>query len=294
MATGQKRKHGQLDVVHEKRDTGDVRSGERRGAYTADRAAALSGVPKSTVHYWARREILVPSVSAVRVKLWSYTDLMGLRTIYWLRRPKRASDGWDVPPTTMTAVRKALAELRELDLTLWTEQGGPAVVVDRAGDVYVRVEPGVVEKPVGVRPLDADLLEVIEPFSTLEGTEGPNLQAPRPNLRIVPGKLSGSPHIVSTRIETIAIAALGDRDLDPDRIHALYPVVASVRLQRRSTSSGSSGAISGSLPEPARSAEALRARSELPPTAGRCRRPVLPRRRTRADLADRSTPRRPR
>jgi uncharacterized protein (DUF433 family) len=204
--------------------------GERRGAYTGDRAAALSGVPKSTVHYWARQGILVPSVSAVRVKLWSYTDLMGLRTIYWLRRPKRASHGWDIPRTTMPAVKKALAELRKLDLILWTEQGGPAVAVDRAGDVYVRVEPGVVEKPVGVRPLDADLLELIEPFSTLEGTEGPNLQAPRPNLRIVPGKLSGSPHIVSTRIETIAIAALGDRDLDPDRIHALYPAVAPVAI----------------------------------------------------------------
>lgn len=52
------------------------------GAYTADRAAALSGVPKSTIHYWARKEVLVPSISPERVKLWSYTDLLGLRTIY--------------------------------------------------------------------------------------------------------------------------------------------------------------------------------------------------------------------
>lgn len=34
------------------------------GAYTADRAAALSGVPKSTIHWWARHDVLVPSVSA--------------------------------------------------------------------------------------------------------------------------------------------------------------------------------------------------------------------------------------
>lgn len=40
-----------------------------RGAYQADRAAALSGVPLSTVHWWAREEILVPSISAQRVKL---------------------------------------------------------------------------------------------------------------------------------------------------------------------------------------------------------------------------------
>jgi DNA-binding transcriptional MerR regulator len=58
---------------------------EFRGAYSADRAAALSGVPKSMVHYWVRKEILVPSISDVRVKLWSYSDLMSLRTIAWLR-----------------------------------------------------------------------------------------------------------------------------------------------------------------------------------------------------------------
>ncbi|HZO49924.1 MAG TPA: MerR family transcriptional regulator [Gaiellaceae bacterium] len=53
-----------------------------RGAYTADRASALSGVPKSTLHYWARIEILVPRISPERIKLWSYPDLMALRTIY--------------------------------------------------------------------------------------------------------------------------------------------------------------------------------------------------------------------
>jgi hypothetical protein len=126
--------------------------GERRGAYTADRAAALSGVPKSTVHYWARTEILVPTVSSVRVKLWSYPDLMGLRTIYWLRQTKRAVDGPEIPRTTMPAVRRALEALRRLDLTLWTEDRGPAVLVDRAGRVYVRPEPGAVETLAGERP----------------------------------------------------------------------------------------------------------------------------------------------
>jgi MerR HTH family regulatory protein len=79
-----------------------------RGAYTADRAAALSGVPKSTVHYWARREILVPSISPERVKLWSYPDLMGLRIIYWLRHEKTGEDGQDIPASTMPQVERVL------------------------------------------------------------------------------------------------------------------------------------------------------------------------------------------
>lgn len=205
-------------------------SSEPRGAYVADRAAALSGVPMSTVHYWARKEILVPSVSAERVKLWSYADLMGLRTIYWLRQTKRAPDGRDVPRTTMPVVRRALDSLRELDLRLWTDEGGPAVAVDRSGSVYLRTGPGRVETLAGAWPLDAELLDLIEPFSTTEATEGPNLQSPRPHLRIVPGKLAGSPHIVSSRIETVAIAALSDRGFDRERIHTLYPIVAPVAI----------------------------------------------------------------
>jgi len=206
-------------------------SNEPRGAYVADRAAALSGVPISTVHYWARKEILVPSVSVERVKLWSYADLMGLRTIYWLRQSKRSPDGRDVPRTTMPAVRLALEALRELDLRLWTDEGGPAVAVDRAGRVYLRTAPGQVETTAGARPLDADLLDLIEPFSTGQVTEGPNLQSPRPHLRIVPGKLAGSPHVVSSRIETVAIAALADRGLGPDRIHVLYPAISPVAIE---------------------------------------------------------------
>jgi uncharacterized protein (DUF433 family) len=202
---------------------------ELRGAYTADRAAALSGVPRSTVHYWSRKEILIPSISATKVKLWSYPDLMGLRTIYWLRQTKEAPDGYDVPPSTMPAVRRALAALRGLDLQLWTEEGGPAVVVDRSGVIFIRDRSNEPQTVSGQRVLDADMLNLIEPFAT-KGAQGPNLQSPRPNLRIVPGKLSGSPHIVKTRIETIAVAALSDRGFDDDTIHSLYPTVAPVAI----------------------------------------------------------------
>ena len=81
------------------------------GAYAADRASALSGVPKSTIHYWARTELLVPSVSRSKVKLWSYADLMGLRIIYWLRQQKTDVAGAEVPATSMRAIRRALRHL---------------------------------------------------------------------------------------------------------------------------------------------------------------------------------------
>jgi uncharacterized protein (DUF433 family) len=197
-----------------------------RGAYPADRAAALSGVPLSTVHYWARREILVPSVSAAKVRLWSFSDLMALRIIYWLRQAKQAPDGVSVPRTSMSAVKHALSQIDELDLGLWSEESGPSVNADRAGNVVVRSGQ---DREVAHRQRQlavADEFDVTAPFVALEGSRGPDLHAPRPKLRIVPGKLGGSPHVVHTRLESQAVASLETRGLPVAKIYRLYPDVS--------------------------------------------------------------------
>jgi uncharacterized protein (DUF433 family) len=195
-----------------------------RGAYTADRAAALSGVPKSTMHYWARKEILVPSVSADRIRLWSYSDLLALRVIAWLRATKTAPDGQAVAPTTMTAVRTGLRELAGIDLGLWTEEGSPNIAVDRGGRIVLNATPSP-EHPDGQAVLDADALDLLRPLAIGRLVRGPDLVAPRPRLRIVPGKLAGAPHVQSTRIETEALAALRRRGLTVSKITALYPAI---------------------------------------------------------------------
>lgn len=169
------------------------------GAYTADRAAALSGVPRSTMHWWARERILVPSVSATKQKLWSFGDLMGLRTIYWLRQRKTTESGVDIPATSMEAVRAALASLADLEIPLWRGDR-PMILVNGEGHVYL-------ETPEGVQTVD-----------------------PRPELRIVPGKLSGSPHIAGTRVETRAIAALFNDGYDASQVAELYPYLSTEQI----------------------------------------------------------------
>jgi uncharacterized protein (DUF433 family) len=195
---------------------------ETVGAYTADRSAALSGVPKSTIHYWARKNVLVPSVSPERVKLWSYMDLLGLRTIYWLRQPK-SREGMDIPRSKMRMVRRALRRLRELDLEIF-DQERPVIAVTRSGEVIIT--------PQGARPetlegqaLSPDLIDLIAPFDTEEGTHGPDLQRPSEFVRILPRKLSGAPHVVDTRIATESLYALSVRGFSEDRIADLYPVL---------------------------------------------------------------------
>ena len=200
-----------------------------RGAYPADRAAALSGVPPSTVRWWARHDILVPSISAQRVKLWSYPDLMGLRIIYWLRHGKTTEHGAAVPRTAMPDVRRALAQLRELDLELWSGETGPTVAVDRSGDIVItHATPDPEASHRQRRLVDAadELLYVLEPFAAREGSRGPDLHSPRPELRIIPGKLGGSPHVAHTRVETEALAALERDRLPTATIVELYPHLA--------------------------------------------------------------------
>ena len=200
------------------------------GAYSADRAAALSGVPKSTIHWWARNEILVPNVSATKVKLWSYADLMSLRVIYWLRQRKTTDRGVDVPRTSMPAVRRALKELRALDLPLW-QTDEPTLFVDGSGQIYVK-RPQERPETLDRQLADQDVLDLIAPFSTAEGTRGPDLVRPRPDLRIVPGKVSGSPHVVHTRLETRVLAALAADGYPVDAIQRLYPDVTAAQIEQ--------------------------------------------------------------
>ena len=162
----------------------------------------------------------MPSISPERVKLWSYSDLMGLRIIHWLRHEKEIDDR-QVPRSTMSAVKRALGQLAELDMALWTEDAGPSVVIDRAGRVLVKSDPHH-EADARQRVLD-DELDVLSPFPLADGLRGPDLVSPRPLLRIVPGKLGGSPHVVHTRLESQALGALADSGLPSAKIYRLYP-----------------------------------------------------------------------
>ena len=190
------------------------------GCYDARRTAALSGVPRSTVCDWARKGVLVPSISPEREKLWSYADLMALRIVSWLRHPKQLAE--DIrPASAMRDVREALVQLDQLGLDLW--DGGMA-----ASPLYVNLSG----KIIIVNPEDAhdlsgqgvltDWLDVLGPFG---GTDhaGPDLRRPRDHLRIVPGKCAGEPHLDGSRLTTMTVAALTDRGYSLDDVARLYP-----------------------------------------------------------------------
>lgn len=161
--------------------------------------------------------------------LWSYADLMQLRIIHWLRQPKKGTDELEIPASTLNAVRRARTKLASLDLELWTEDGGPSVRVDHQGNVWLATEPSLERADDGQRALGGagpgdTVLEILAPFQT-SSARGPDLTHPRPHLRIVPGKLGGSPHIAHTRVESQAVGALTASGLPVAKIYELYPDV---------------------------------------------------------------------
>jgi len=194
------------------------------GAYTAERTAALAGVPWSTVHFWAREGIVVPSISPVRVKLWSYTDLLALRTVHWLRHDKVTRDGTPIPGTSMRKVKAALKQLRKLDADLFDSQHRSAICVDPSGEVLLAPEQHPAQWLNGQLVFDG-AIDVVAPFQSAESVVGPDLVAPRPWVRIHPQRLSGATHVLGTRIETEALFRLQQRGFDEDRVVWLYPEI---------------------------------------------------------------------
>jgi uncharacterized protein (DUF433 family) len=194
-------------------------------------------VPVSTVYDWARKRLVVPSVSEDRPKLWAYGDLMALRIVYWLRHPKESIE---VPASPMSQVRHALERLESDGIDLWSiEEGGHSTPlrVDRQGHVFIQACDSLRDHTdQGV--LSADVLDVLGPFDTGESW-GPDLRHPMPHLRIVPGKVSGEPHLEHSRLTSVSVVALADRGFSIDEIRRLYPdesvdgLKEAIELERR-------------------------------------------------------------
>ncbi|MGH2719076.1 MAG: DUF433 domain-containing protein [Actinomycetota bacterium] len=198
--------------------------GPLRGSYSAERAAGLAGVPLSTLYYWANHSIMGPSVSDVKPRLWSYTDILALRLVDWLRSDK--SDA-RFPKASMGRIRGLLSSFDDLGREL---EEGLNVWVDGAGIPVVSVGEGMAV-PIGKKLLqgrmDAPALNLLLPY----GSTRPDLRKPRPTLRMLPGKLSGQPHVQGTRVETAAIAALASRGLTTANIIELYRALVPTNVE---------------------------------------------------------------
>ena len=184
-----------------------------RAAYTAERSRrpsrAFPAAPSTT---GAVVELLTPSVSALRVKRWSYADVLALRLIDWLRRDKV---DLEISRSPMRKIREALAAVEGLGDRLLTD--GAKASVDHRGGIVLRVREEIfVPLPRGVDQLAVDdQTDLVAAGPESAGLTRVSLARPRQTLRIIPGKLSSEPHVDGTRIETLL-----DRRLEPPRFRA--------------------------------------------------------------------------
>jgi uncharacterized protein (DUF433 family)/DNA-binding transcriptional MerR regulator len=193
-------------------------------AYPADRAAALAGVPRRTLYYWAKTGLVVPTVSRTKLMRWSYADLLLARLVDWLRQEKPPD--LEIARTSIRQIRENLERVEDLGERLMTE--GFEVYVDKRGGLifggpdgmFVPLRDGLTQHLVDSK------VNLVRPFEHRPGMSGPDLAVPRPSLRIVPGKLSGEPHVARTRVPTQMLAALSRRGFDRERIRGLYPTLS--------------------------------------------------------------------
>lgn len=189
-----------------------------RGIYHARRAAALSGIPRRTLHYWAQRGLFRPSVSPdPRDYLWSWRDLLALRAIDWLRRGQEDQPRPRVP---MRAIQAALAELEKDGLPRHKLR---ELAVSSDGRLFFR-RPS--EAPVQADASRQGALPGVLHLVSAYADRGPDLLEPRPLLRIVPGKLHGEPHIIDTRITSAVLYELHREGYSDEQIREMYPDVS--------------------------------------------------------------------
>lgn len=200
-----------------------------RGRYLADRTSQLSGVPKSTVYYWAREGLLVPDHAALHPMYWSYRDLVLLRLYAWLRAKTMS------PPNASRMVTSVRQRLNVGNLSAGHIRSDGSVFLH--GDSEVDALSG--------QQLFAHLVPWVAHFDLFMPIDnarwqGPNLLRPSDHTAISPWVLSGDPCVEGTRVPTASLFSLSEeRGLNSEDIVQLYPFLgpAAVRdavgLERR-------------------------------------------------------------
>lgn len=193
------------------------------GVYEADRAAQLSGIPKSTLYEWRRSRIYLPDFNRASPTAWSYRDLVFLRLLAWLRQGGMSRH---------TAARQVAQLKREV-------ASGHQVRRVRATKTELFVEPERFSRTTGeqllpfeslldyvsrVFDLESPIEELARRGHRRERLWAPSLVMPSAHTSISPWVMAGEPCVVRSRIPTSAIWALrAERGLDHAAIVALYP-----------------------------------------------------------------------
>ncbi|TFB71566.1 DUF433 domain-containing protein [Cryobacterium glaciale] len=178
-------------------------------------AAVLTGATNSQLRSWKSKGLIVPEISASRPLLYSFRDLVWLRTLVFLRSR-----------TSLQRISVARVTLDLVDLTdhpskyRFATDGKTIVVDDGAGQVIDLVR----------RPGQADSFtfeEISEAFQDFRGRDVVDFRRPSKHIEVELRRLGGWPTIEGTRIPYDLVNGLVDnRTLFARDIPDYYPSVS--------------------------------------------------------------------
>ena len=185
-------------------------------SYSPKLAAALSGATLRRLAHWrkagsGRGTVLIPEISAVRPVLYSFRDVMALRTCVKLR-----------DDASLQKIRRALDTLRD-DLG---ERDLPAYRLVADGDTVSLVAPDQAIDLVHNKAnfVIHEMVDVLRPFYR-DGRHIPDLLRPRDHVTVDPAVRGGIPVIDGTRVPYDEVAALLRDGVPADRVPGFYPSV---------------------------------------------------------------------
>jgi uncharacterized protein (DUF433 family)/DNA-binding transcriptional MerR regulator len=187
-------------------------------AYPTKMTAALTGATVSQLRHWrspGTGPLLVPEIQSTPRALYSFLDVLALRSCVRLRRH-----------ASLQRIRSAVATLRDLGdrehLASYT------LVSDAAGNIQLVSHEAVdLSKHPGQLQLFAiDIADVLESFAPRPGVLVPDLFQPRENVVVDPETQGGFPVITGTRVPYDLVASLVAEGMPPEGINEYYPAVS--------------------------------------------------------------------
>lgn len=177
-------------------------------------AAALSGASMGQLRHWRKNPpIFEPEHRTPTRVLYSYRDVVALRTIVYLRQKDA---------TSLQGIRKAIRNLRELGMAAHLSE----YKLVRVGDTIVLVE-GEEATDLLKHPGNSVLAELVDVFGEFEGRVGQVLPFQRPvaGVLVDPEIRGGFPVIDGTRIGYDQVAGLMADSVPAEKIPQFFPSV---------------------------------------------------------------------
>ena len=198
--------------------------------YSKKMTSLLTGATPNQLESWRKSGLVRPEVRNDRPPLWSFRDLVLLRSVAYLRSQLSSQK-----------IHKGFDHLRELQQVESAPDVAGAAFAHPSeyefgtdGRTIFLGTPGgegydLLKKVTasGAQPMLFPASVMLEAFSNFKGSEVAPLRAPSKYLELDPGRMGGVPTIVGTRVPFDVIARLVDyKTVFPGDVSNFYPSVS--------------------------------------------------------------------